>query len=284
MANPSPFNTGIFVWNSSASRGTFKVSFPKTPNFKLFLIGAEVYKDVNHHDRLVLHFKGKPTLKQDVLLNGDPVSFTYGSGKDVSTFNGHVHYVDQANTLKTGNTDVYCTAASYILKETGQNIYTDLTADQVVSKIATRFKFAATTQKHPRVRKAVVQGGQTYWQLMTSLAKQTGFALIADNTNITFVSKDKIFNTKKKNAPYFFYVDGPDTGMQVPMTRMYGTIVEFHPNISDKSPERGVVVDRTINGIDPKTGNQIHVTHPYKNKPGTNSGSVVPNQGYFLGQ
>ena len=49
-----------YVWESSAEYNSWKVEFPKNPNFELMLIGAELRQSVDEHEILFLHFKGKP--------------------------------------------------------------------------------------------------------------------------------------------------------------------------------------------------------------------------------
>jgi hypothetical protein len=272
-----------FLWESTASifESSFSVVFPKSPNLDLILISSILEQDIYMHERLELQFKGRPFNKEDVIVSGDPVTFTYSSGKIKSTFKGYVSYIDQANKMSGSNTTVVCVGASYVLKNTDQKIYTKMTADQVINKIAAKHGFSCTTQKHPRLRDAVVQSGQTDWQVCTSLAKQTGFALIVENTHITFVSKDKIYNAKKANAPYYVYVDNNITGIATHQDRYSGTAFYFKPIIADLSPESGAVVDRVFNGTSASTGSAINVTHPLTGAVNTNTGSVIPSKEYF---
>ena len=270
-----------FVWNSSASNSSFTVSFPKAPDMELILMGAELYQDAEEHDRLVLHFKGHPLTKKNALISGDPVEFVFTSNKLKSTWQGYIHHINQPNTWQGGNTDVVCVGASWVLKETDQKVFKDVTADQVVTRIAKFVGMEAVTQRHPRVRKSIVQAGQSYWQLLRSLAKQTGFALLTENTTITFVSKDKIFQNKKKSAPYFNYVSSEVDGVVPRELKLTGTVLSFKPMISDNSPEMGIRVDRVMSGTSSQTGTTIKTTH-IKPKTSTNTGVVIPNERYFL--
>ena len=276
-------NRSVFVWESTASlfNSKFTAVFPKSPDLNLILISAILEEDIYMHSRLELQFKGRPFQKQDSIVSEDPVVFTYSSGKTTSTFRGYVSYVNQMNNMGGSNTTVVCVGASYVLKNTDQKIFAKTTADQVIQKIAAKHGFSCTVQKHPRLRDAVVQSGQTDWQLCTSLAKQTGFALLVDNTHITFVSKDKIYNSKKASAPYFNYINDDITGITTHQDRYSGTAFYFTPIISDQSPETGIVVDRVFNGTSSATGAAINVTHPLTGVTNTNTGSVVPSKEYF---
>lgn len=270
-----------FVWHSTANDSSFTVEFPKSSGMELLLIGAELYQDMGEHDRLVLHFKGLLNSKKPGVVGKDPVLFTFRSGKLTSKWYGYIHSIKPDNSFQGGNTNIVCVGASSDLKETDQKIYRNVTADQVITKIAKKYGMEAITQRHPRVRESIVQAGQSDWQLITRLANQTGFALRCENTSLLFVSKDKIFLNKKDSSPYFNYVNSSETGVTTRELRMTGTILSFNPIISDKSPESGVRVDRVVTGMDPKSGSTIKVMHPNKTVKSTNKGIVIPSEEYF---
>ena len=270
-----------FVWNSNAKDSDFVASFPKSPDMELILIGAELHQDPDEHDRLVLHYKGKPANRKNSIVSGDPIVFTYRSGKLKSTWNGYIHHVRQDNSQKGGNTDIVCVGASWVLKNTDQKIYKNVTADQVISKIAKKNSLEAVTQRDPRVRAQISQSGQSDWQLCRSLAKQNGFALRTENTTIIFVSKNKIYQSQKNSAPYFNYVDDEVGGVVPASLRMTGTILAFEPIISDQSPENSVRIDRVISGVNTHTGAAVKATHTHKAPTPGNAGVVIPSKSYF---
>jgi len=271
-----------FIWGSNAKDSNFAADFTKSPDMDLHLIGAELYQNPEEHDRLVLHYKGKPANKREAISSGNPVIFNYRSGKLKKSWKGYVAHVHQDNTHQGGNTDIVCVGASWVFKNTDQKVYAKSTADQVITKICKKHGFQAVTQRDPRVRDQIVQAGQSDWQLCRRLAQQTGFALLTDNTTITFVSKDKIYQSKKKSAPYFNYVDDEVGGVVPKELRMTGTILAFEPIISDQSPEAGVRVDRVMSGVNHKTGSTVKATHAHTAHKKGNSGVVIPNPTYFL--
>jgi hypothetical protein len=270
-----------FVWNSNAKDSDFTASFPKAPDMELILIGAELHQDPDEHDRLVLHYKGKPSNRKNAIISGDPIVFTYRSGKLKSTWNGYIHHVRQDNSHKGGNTDIICVGASWVLKNTEQKIYKNVTTDQVISKIAKKHGMEAVTQRDPRVRPQVSQSGQSDWQLCRSLAKQNGFALRAENTTIFFVSKNKIYQSQKNSAPYFNYVDNEVGGVVPAALRMTGTILSFEPTISDQAPENSGRIDRVLSGINNNTGAAVKANHKHKAPTSGNTGVVIPSNNYF---
>ena len=278
----NPTSSGL-NYNETSSFSSFKATFPKVPDIgaDMGLVGAELIQVMEEHDRLVLHFKGKPSTGTTVLMAGDPVIFEFSSFKTTYKFSGFIHSVQQNNTPQSNNTDVICVSASYVLKNTDQKIYKNVTADQVVSRIASKRGMSATTQRHPRVRKTIVQAGQSDWQLLRRLAKQTGFALRSEGASITFVSKSKIYDTKKASAPYFTYIDATDLGVTTKYERSYGGVIYFTPDISDSSPELGSRVDRIITGINSQTSTVIDTMHPLKDFSVESKGVVVPGEAYF---
>jgi hypothetical protein len=282
MAINSP-STKYFGWTDAAAGVKFSVNFPKAPEMELILIGAEFYQDIDQHDRVVLHFKGKPFVRGTELKKFDPVNFTFEAEKVKRMFSGFIHTVDSNNSMKTNNTDVICVAASSELMQPDKKTYTNCTADQVVTKIAKKHGMKALTQKHPRKRKIIVQTGDTSdWQMCRRLAKQTGFALLAENNTITFMSKTKLYNAHKNNSPYFYYVDNPNGGIATKSLRNTGTITGFKGKLSDESPEQGIGVNRVITGVHEKTGKVISTKHPKEKENFYSKGAVVPGERFIL--
>lgn len=271
----------VFQFESTASPNysNFAVSFPKTPNFELLLIGADLYQEQESHDVLVLSFKGKPRKDETIIVSSDPVEFTYSSGEIKSTFQGYVYAIDPSATVKAHVTEIWCISASAVLKDSDQVIFKNVTADQVISKICKKRGLAAVTQRHPRLRKSIVQPGQTDWQIMRRLANQTGFALRTENTTVIFMSKNKLYQDKKPKAAYFKYRDGLTKEQ-----RHLGTCLSFEPNVSDDSIETGVRVDRVMTGINSSSGKLMSTTHNTKQYDSNPSkGKVVPSEEYFDG-
>jgi hypothetical protein len=204
------------------------------------------------------------------------------TGLSEETWYGYIRHVEQPNTWQGGNTDIVCVGATYYLKDTNQKIYRDVTADQVITKIANKHGLATVTQRHPRTRPSVVQAGQSDWQIIRSLAKQTGFALVTDNTTIFFVSKDKIYSEKKKSAPYFFYVSTEEDGQAPRELKVLGTVISWNPMLSDYSPEAGGRVDRVVTAVNTTNGIVAQSTHQSNVDDNLVSGVVVPNESFFL--
>jgi len=260
---------------------TRNVVFPKSPDFPLLLINATLTQDLDSHEILVLNFAGKVNDSGKAVVSGDPVTFTWSSGLKTATFVGYVHSIKPV-TVEENSTEVYCVSPSYLLKNTDQKIYKNVTADAIVSKIAAKYGLKAVTQRHPRVFSSVAQAGQSDWQLIRSLAKQTGFALKTEKTTIYFMSKDKLAAASKLSAPYFYAEDINRTSR---LASAMGTIYNFKPLVSDEAPDMfGATVDRVVNGIHQTTDSPISTTHSANPGSKQTLGAVVPSQAYLKGE
>lgn len=278
----NPSSVRPFIWQGASIDSSFEVEFPKASDMDLVLIGATLHLSTEDHDLLELKFKGHLKNKREAIVSGDPIKFNYRSQKLKNTWVGYVYKIMEDNTWQGGNTTIICIAASYLLKQTDQKIFLNLTADQCVTRIAKKYGFTGITQRHPRQRDSIVQAGQSDWHLCRRLAKQTGFAFFADNTTLFFVSKDKIYSSKKDSAPYFRYINKEEDGVVTREQRMTGTILSFTPHISDNTPEAGVRVDRVVTGVQANTGKTIKAKHKHVAPANNGKGVVVPNGTYFL--
>lgn len=253
-------------------------NFPNTPYFPLPLVSARLVQKPNAHDVLFLTFAGKINDSTIRLVSGDPVVFSYSVG---SLSNNWVGYVSSIRPITSGDnlTEVFCISPSYLMKNTSQKIFKNVTADAVVKKICSKYGFKAVTQRHPRVFPSIAQAGQSDWQMLRMLAKKTGFMLKVEGTTIYFMSKDKISSSSKKSAQYF-YAETRENASR-PISNI-GTLIKFNPFISDESPDNlGNTADRIVNGIHQTTGSPISTEHEINTTARNNNGAVIPNAEFF---
>lgn len=254
------------------------VKFPKTSDFNLPLIHAQLTHKMHTHELLVLTFAGKINASAIVVASGDPVVFKWTSGAEYRTFVGYVHSI-RPITSGDNKTEIYCVSSTYLLKNTAQKIYKNVTADAVVKKVCKKYGIKAVTQRHGRVWDSIVQTGESDWQLLRRLAKITGFALTTDGTTVFFMSKDKLVNSSKKSAPYFYAENQENTNRG--MSNL-GTLMKFTPFISDEAPDIfGTVVKRVVNGIHQVNDTPLTTTHVPQINSNTNYGVVEPNAEFF---
>lgn len=250
-------------------QSTWKVSFPLSGTIPLVAVSARVIQRPAEHDILEVDYQGRIEIGDALLASGDPVQFEWSSMDGDQVFTGYVHHVKTfTGPTSAMITRVVCIAASYVFKETRQKIYKKATADGIVRSVAQASSFGAVTQRHPRVFKAVGQSGQSDWQLLRRLAKQTGYALRAEGANVTFVSKEKLFYDRLSAAPTFKYLD-----TDAPAESAFADILSFEPIISDEAPDlSGARVNRKVGGVLENDSSTFTATYPLPDSPGSVEG------------
>ena len=171
-------------------------------------------------------------------------------GKD---FHGYIH--DIKNTQENGKnfTKVGFIGASYVMRQASQKIYSDMTADQVITIIAKKYNFAYKVTAHPRVYPQINQAGLTDWELMVKLAKQSGYFLRAENTEIYFYPFNQDFDDLHSETLTFTKSDG---GFK-PVNPIYS----FKPVISETLSNMGFEkASVSVAGVNPLDGNNFRYT------------------------
>ena len=255
-----------------------EVIFELNPNFPLMLLNAQLDQKYENHDTLVLKYAGKLDDPSSFVGSGDPVTFKYAGGDGKATWVGYVHKIIPS-TISHNATTIICVSATYLLKTTKQKIYKNVTADTVVSKIAKQYGMKAVTQRHPRVFKTIGQAGQSDWQLLRRLAKQTGFGLKIEGTTIFFMSKNKLSTASKSQSSYFFKEGAEITSRVI---QQMGTIFDFVLHVSDDSPDMvGATVDRVVSGLHQTNDKPIATKHAIRPASKKTLGAVVPNKKFL---
>jgi hypothetical protein len=255
-----------------------KVSFPLSPSFNLTFLTAKLEQEFDSHDRLVIKFAGKIEDALNFISSGDPVKFEYAGAGNKATWVGYVHKI-MPSTVKENATTVICLSPTYLLKTTKQKIYKNVTADQIVQKICKQYGLKAVTQRHPRVFSTIGQAGQSDWQLLRRLAKQTGFGLKITGTTVYFMSKNKLSAASAARAPYFFKENAAQTVRGI---SAMGTLLDFIPQISDEAPDMvGATVDRVVSGLHATNNKTIATKHKISPAKKKTNGTVTPNQKFL---
>lgn len=123
-----------------------------------------------------------------------------GSQKE---FNGYVHHIQPIYSPGERSVEVTVIGASYVMKNTAQTIYRNVTADQVLKKVARKYGFSYFTEPHGRVFPQIAQAGRTDWQLLVWLAKKVGYTLRAENTSLYFYPLSKDYSENRSSAKRF---------------------------------------------------------------------------------
>lgn len=143
----------------------------------------------------------------DFVQPGLPVDFQIKEPNGVKQFYGYVHHVEPNKTPGSDNITVVVIGASYVFKQAYQDVYKDIKASDLAIAIAKKHNFSYGVTSHPRVYPQIAQSGQSDWQLLVKLARQSGYSLRAENTELYFKPLDEDFAAYKSEAPRFYMND-----------------------------------------------------------------------------
>ena len=235
-----------------------KVKFIDYPTAPSYVYSATLIQERYKHDFLEILFRDWD-VQYEAVAPGSPVEVTIKSVTDKKKFFGYVHHIEPKKTPGTNFTKVSIIGASFLFKSPSQTTYLNTTADTVIKKIAKAHGFVCYADPHPRVYKQISQAGQSDWELITKLAKQCGYALRAENTELYFHPMLKNYTLFRKEAPVFTMRSAQS---------IYGTsIYSFEPLIGDTieyaDAKKSAVA---VSGVDLETASPIKHTQTKANK------------------
>lgn len=161
----------------------------------------------------------------DYIKPGVPVDFQIKEPNGVKQFYGYVHHVEPHKTPGSDNVTVVVIGASFVFKQALQEVYTNTSASDLAIAFAKKHNFAYSVTSHPRIYPQIAQSGQSEWQLLVRLARQSGYSLRAENTELYFKPLDEDFTLFKDEAPRFYMNDANNPEGS--------TIYSFKPIISE---------------------------------------------------
>ncbi len=174
-----------------------------------------------------------------------------------------VGYIHDVKTYKDNNkdfTEVGFIGASYVMRQSSQGTYNNVTASTVVEKIARKYGFSYKIEPHPRVYKQLSQAGLTDWQFLVKLAKQCGYFLRAESTTLYFQPVMQEMDEFITEAPVFSKVDAG--------IKSRNPLYSFTPIVGETLGFSGTDKSATsVAGVDPETGKYFKYTKPKRNAP-----------------
>jgi phage protein D len=182
----------------------------------------------------------------DSIASGTPISVIVSGLHSSREFNGYIHHIQPDLSPSKNYVEVTVIGASYVLKQQGQKVWTNVTADAVVADIAKKHKFSYIATPHPRVYPQISQAGMSDWELLVKLAKQSGYSFKADNTTLIFQPLTQDFTESRQQANY--YALG---GLESKSTGIYS----FKPLIGESIPFADAQKSTySVGGVDSNTG------------------------------
>lgn len=223
--------TGVDLW--------FPGVLMDTPRVR----SATLTQNALSHD--VLSVRVAPGQSFGVIADSAPVRFTWRSSRGPGSFWGYVHRIDPRFSAADGNSEILCVGTTSPLMSVGDNVWSEVRASDVVLDIARRFRLSCDTEDHPRVYNQISQAGESYWQLLVRLAKETGWVLRVDSATIRFRSRESMTRGLRPHAPIFRYDPAPNA---------VSDVSSFVPKVGVYTPETGARQTGLVDAIDPMTG------------------------------
>lgn len=187
---------------------------------------------------------------------GTPIVVTI-SGK---SFYGYIHDIKSHQDNNKNFTEVSVIGASYVMRQASQAIYRNVTADQVIIEIAKKYNFAYKVVAHPRVYPQISQAGMTDWELMVRLAKQCGYFLRAENTELYFEPYTQDFEDRLQESTIY---TKNDVGAKT-LRPLYNFESEMGETLSNEWADKYAT---SVAGVDPRTGKYFKYTKQEKITP-----------------
>jgi hypothetical protein len=234
------------------------VEFPGTSLGPKYTYSATIKQGRFEHEIAIINFRDWG-VEYDVVKPKTPVKVIITGTKTKRNFYGYVHHVRTDQTPGKNFTELVVIGASYLMGNPSQTIYKETTADRVIKTIATKHSFVCDPSPHPRVYPQISQTGHTDWEFMVRLAKQSGYTLRAENTELYFQPVLQDFTNLRQNAPKFIMrgVTDPEGS----------TIYSFKPLIGEsldfKDAKKAAIA---ISGLDKTSNSRIAITKQIKNK------------------
>lgn len=219
---------------------------------------ANFYQNRYSHELIEVKFRDWG-VDYDVVAPGMPVKLTLDSPKSSREIYGYVHHINEDKSPGKNFTEVVIIGASFSMRQPTQYIYKNTTADQVVKEIASRHNFVCYAVPHPRVYPQVSQAGHSDWEFMVRLAKQSGYTLRAQNTELYFQPVMDDFTNYRESAPKFIMrpVGDPDGS----------TLYSFKPIIGDSVKFDGTQKAAVaVSGVDSYSGSPMAITKQKQNR------------------
>jgi phage protein D len=192
-------------------------------------------------------------VQYDVVKPGSPVQLTINGYNQQRDLYGYVHHINVDRAPGKYFTEVVVIGASFPMKQQSQNVYINVTADQVVKEIASSYNFVSYVVPHPRVYPQIAQAGHSDWELLVRLSKQCGYTLRANNTELYFQPVMEDFTKYREEAPHYIMRSSSDP--------QGSTIYSFKPMIGESVPyedaTKGAVA---VNGVDSVNTTPISIT------------------------
>jgi phage protein D len=234
------------------------VSFPNTTLPPVRVYELTLKQSRYQHEIAAIQFRDW-NVDYDSVSSGSPITFTINNGLESKIFTGYIDHVTTQNEPGTNITEVVAISSSYVFKNESQKIYKGLSADAIVQQIAEKHSFSCYAIPHPRVYTQVSQAGHTDWELCVRLAKQSGYSLRTEGTELYFQPMLYDYTQRRSQASKFT--------MRGQANPSGSTLYSFYPilgeNVEYDGDKKAAIV---ISGVDLNTTTSLSIVNQKRNK------------------
>jgi len=235
------------------------IEFPDAKVSPKTIYRATITQKRYHHETAVIEFKDWGA-EYDSISPGSPVRMVISStGVGKRNFYGYVHHLSVDRTPGKNFTEVTIVGGSFPMKQRRQRVYKETTADQIIKEIAASYNMACYAVAYPRVFPQVSQAGLSDWEFMVNLAKQCGYSLRTENTELYFQPILEDYTKYRTEAPKFVLrsASHPDGS----------SLYSFTPTISESMPyAEGTKAAIAVSGVDVLGQVPMSVAQQVRNK------------------
>jgi phage protein D len=234
------------------------VSFPNTTLPPVRVYDLSLHQERYKHEIAIIQFRDWG-VDYDTVSSGSPITFSINNGLESKIFIGHIDHVTTQNEPGSNITEVVAISASYVFKNEAQKIYKGLSADAIIQQIASKYNFSCYAIPHPRVYPQVSQAGHTDWEFCVRLAKQSGYSLRTEGTEIYFQPMMYDYTQRRSQAKKFTMRNQADPSGS--------TMYSFYPIIGENLEHDGEKKAAiSVSGVDLNTSAPISIVNQKRNK------------------
>lgn len=228
------------------------VEFPNSSVAPKYVHNLTLHQNRYHHEIAVIQFRDW-NVDYDAVSNGSPIYLVINDGVNKKEFRGYVDTVLPNQSPSKNITEITAVSPSYKMKTPRQTVYKDLSADGVIQQIASEYRFNAFTLPHPRIYPQISQAGYSDWEFMVYLAKQSGYSLRTENTEIYLQPMLYEYANKRSEAPRFIMRDSNNPAGS--------TLYSFDITLSETNRYDGEVKAAVaVSGLDEKSNGLLSIT------------------------
>ena len=233
------------------------VEFLGIPHSPGNVYSAHIYHNRYEHEVAVITFREWGSTYESV-EPGTPVVVKYGF-LNKKTMYGYVSHIKPNRTRNSNNVTIYVLGPSYVMKQQRQRVFKETTADAIVKEIGAFHGFAVHAVSHPRVWPQVAQSGASDWQLLVKLAKDCGYSLRVDGTELYFQPMLHEYALARDSAHKFVLTTSNSADG--------GNMYSFHPIVGDSVEyEDAFKAAVAISGVDGPNSSAMQIVEKANNK------------------